>query len=73
MTETWSHTRDSVQRLRTALQEADEDTRYKFAFWVIGLAMMAIAITAQFGWLGGLFCSGMVVRAAGGRAIPAKG
>ncbi len=64
MTDTWSHTRDAVQRLKTALQEADEDTRYKFAFWISGIALMATAIIAQFGWLGVIFCGGAVIWAA---------
>lgn len=61
MSDTFSHTRDAFLRLKTALQEADEDTRYEFAFWVTGLVMMATAIIAQFGVLGFLFCGGFVV------------
>lgn len=54
MIDTWFHTRSAVQRLR-----------YAFAFWLIGLGMMATAIVTQFGWLGVLFCAGIIVWRAG--------
>ena len=57
MVESWSQARESIQRFKTALQEADEDTRYRFALWLIGLAMMAIAIIVQFGWPDVVFCA----------------
>lgn len=65
MSEAWQASRVSIRRLKAALQKADEDTRYAIAFWTIGLLMMAIAITAQFGGLGFLFCAGLVIWAAG--------
>ena len=65
MSDTWRHTRDSVRRLKIALREADEDTRYEFAFWLSGLTLMAIAIIDQFGWSGALFCIGAIVWRAG--------
>ena len=65
MSETWHHALGSLQRLKAALRDADEDTRYRFAFWLSGLSLMALAIIAQFGWLGAVFCVGCVVRAAG--------
>lgn len=64
MSETFSDTRDAVRRLKAVLLAADDDTRHKFAYWVIGLAMMAAAIIVQFGWLGAAFCIGMVFWAA---------
>lgn len=61
MSDTWDSTRASLRRLKTAFREADEDTRYKFVFWVSGLSIMGIAIIVQFGWTGVLFCLGMVL------------
>lgn len=57
----WEHTRESWNRLATSLAEADEDVRYAFFFWVLGLSMMGIAIVAQFGWVGLLFCLGAII------------
>ena len=65
MSESWSSTRESINRLKAALRDADEDTRYNVAFWAAGLLMMALAIVGQFGALGWLFCSGVVIYAAG--------
>lgn len=65
MSDTWDAILDSMRRLKTALHEADEDTRYKFAFWVSGFVIMATAIIIQFGWAGALFCLGMAVWKAG--------
>jgi len=67
MSETLGHTRDAVRRLKLALNEADEDTRYRFAFWVAGLALMGMAIIVQFGWIGMVFCLGVIVYAAAGK------
>lgn len=65
MSDTWHHSRASIRRLKAALAEADEDTVYRFAFWVIGIVIMAGAIIAGFGWAGVAFCVGMVFWAAG--------
>lgn len=64
MSETFSETRNAVRRLKTFLREADEDTRYKFIFWVVGLTIMAAAIIVQFGWSGFAFCVGLMFWAA---------
>ena len=65
MSETFEATRASIRRLKAALQAADEDTVYRFAFWWVGICLMAAAIVAQFGWTGVLFCLGIVFWAAG--------
>lgn len=65
MSDTWTHARASLRRLKTALDEADEDTRWKFGFWLTGIATMAVALVAQFGWVGALFCAGALLWAAG--------
>lgn len=69
MTDTWSNTRASVNRLKTLWQNADEDTRWDLGFWATGLAMMAVAIVAQFGWIGAMFCAGFVIWGAGNNAL----
>jgi len=61
VTDTWHHSRSSIRRLREALKNADEDTRYRFVSWVLGIAMMGAAIITQFGWVGLMFCSGFVI------------
>lgn len=65
MSEAWEASRASIRRLKLALYEADEDTRYKFSLWVAGFALMVTAIVLQFGWPGALFCVGLVVWKAG--------
>jgi hypothetical protein len=60
VTDTWANTRTSFNRLKTLWHEADEDMRWDLKFWATGLAMMATAIVAQFGWTGALFCVGFV-------------
>jgi hypothetical protein len=65
MSETYYGAQKSLQRLRAALSEADEDTVYRFAFWCIGIAIMGAAIVAAFGWAGAAFCLGVVFKAAG--------
>lgn len=69
MSETWSATRTSISRLKAAWRDADEDTRWSLGFWAVGIAMMAVAIVAQFGWLGVLFCAGLLVWAAGTQGL----
>jgi glucokinase len=59
-----SATRESFRRLRAVWAEADEDTRLDVSFYFAGLALMAVAIVLQFGWLGGLFVTGAIFRAA---------
>jgi len=65
MSETWKASRDSLQRLREALHEADDDIRHRFAFWVVGMLSMGAAIIAQFGWSGFSFCLGFILWAVG--------
>lgn len=65
MSETWEATRSSVRRLKTSLANADEDTRYKFAFWILGFAVMGTAIIIQFGYVGASFCFGLLLWKAG--------
>jgi hypothetical protein len=69
VSETWESTRKSVNRLKEAWSEADEDSRWNIGFWAAGLAMMAGAIVAQFGWTGAIFCIGVIVYAAGYHAL----
>jgi hypothetical protein len=64
MSDTFKQTRDSFRRLKTQWRVADEDARYRLAFWAIGLALMAGAIITQFGWPGFVFCLGVFVFAA---------
>ena len=61
MADTWSDTRASLTRLSDLWRDADEDTRWDIKFWAAGLAMMAAAITIQFGWIGVLFCGGFIL------------
>lgn len=65
MSETWSATRTSLRRLRAAWEVSDEDSRYRFVFYFTGIALAGAAIVLQFGWIGALFCTGMVFCAAG--------
>lgn len=69
MSDTWRETRVAIRRLRAALHEADEDTRWNFGFWLVGLALMAGAIVMQFGWLGAIFCGGAVLCFSGANAM----
>lgn len=69
MSDTWSHTRSSIRRLKAALRDADEDTRWDIGFWAAGLAMMAAAIIVQFGVWGFLFCGGFVVWGSANNAL----
>jgi hypothetical protein len=69
MSDTWSHTRSSIRRLKEALQEADENTRWDLGFWAAGLAMMAAAIIVQFGTWGFLFCGGFVIWVSANHAL----
>lgn len=55
----------AYRRLKKGLREADEDTRYRFAYWVIGLVLMAGAIVFQFGYSGVVFCIGISLWAIG--------
>jgi len=73
MSETWKATRTSVNRLKAAWREADEDTRWSLGFWATGLAMMALAIVTQFGWPGVLVCGGFLVWAAGTHGMRRNG
>lgn len=69
MSETFREARDSINRLKTALREADEDTLFMFFLWVVWLATMSVAIVAQFGAWGALFCFGLVIwKSAAGQA-----
>lgn len=61
MSDTWSSTRASINRLKKTWAEADEDTRWDLRFWAAGLLMMATAIVIQFGGLGLLFCGGFLI------------
>jgi hypothetical protein len=61
MSETFSSTRASIAKLKKSWSEADQDTRWDVGFWAAGLLMMAVAITAQFGGFGFLFCAGFVI------------
>lgn len=69
MSETWSATRSSINRLKAGWREADEDTRWSIGFWAAGLALMALAIVGHFGWIGALFCFGFIVWAAGNQGL----
>lgn len=69
MTDTWANTRTSVNRLKAAWAQADEDTRWDIGFWSAGLGIMATAIIVQFGWLGLLFCGGAIIWSAGHHAL----
>ena len=69
MSDTFANTRASFTRLKRLWQQADEDTRWDLKFWATGLAMMAIAIVAQFGWIGALFCAGLVIWASANKAL----
>jgi hypothetical protein len=69
VSDTWASTRASINRLKTGWQAADEDTRWDIKFWAAGLAMMAAAIVAQFGWTGALFCAGFVIWGAANHAL----
>jgi hypothetical protein len=69
VSDTWASTRASINRLKTGWQDADEDTKLDIGFWAAGLAMMAAAIVAQFGWIGALFCAGLVIWFAGNHAL----
>lgn len=66
MSETRQCARASMRRLKTALSDADEETRFSFAFWILGLAAMTAAIVAQFGWTGVMFCVGILIWKASG-------
>lgn len=57
----WERTKDSWRGLKASLARADLDAKYDFTFWLSGLAMMAASIVLQFGWLGALFCGGLVI------------
>ena len=65
MTDSWEETRKSLRKLKTIWQEADDDTKYDIAFWLIGLALMGLAIVAHFGSTGALFCMGLLIWKAG--------
>lgn len=69
MSETWKASRESIRRLRSALREADDNTRFDVAFWAIGLSIMAVAIVAHFGWPGFWFCVGLVIWRAGSQGL----
>lgn len=68
MSETFAETRASFRRLKSLLRDADEDTRWMFGFWLLGLATMAGAIIGEFGWRGAGFCFGLVLWKASDRA-----
>lgn len=68
MTETYAEARASIGRLKALLRDADEDTRWMFGFWLAGLFMMGGAIIGVFGWNGAMFCLGIVIWKASGRA-----
>lgn len=61
MSEAFAETRASIQRLRNLLRDADEDTRWMFGYWLLGLATMGAAIIGEFGWRGAGFCFGLVL------------
>lgn len=69
MSETWSASRTSINRLKSAWHEADEETRWDIRFWAFGLALMAVALVSQFGWAGLMFCLGAVIWKAGDHAL----
>lgn len=69
MSDTFAASKASIRRLAAALREADSDTRYDFAFWAIGIAVMAVAIIMQFGWNGASFCGGFLLWAAGNHGL----
>jgi len=72
MSDSWANTKASINRLKNGWQESDEDTRWDIGFWTLGLAMMAVAIVAQFGWIGFLFCVGFVIWGVGNSALRQK-
>ena len=65
MSESWENTRKSVRQLKNIWQNADEGTKYDIAFWGIGLTFIGLAIVAQFGMNGALFCIGIIFWRAG--------
>lgn len=65
MSETFASTRDAVQRLRSAWDQADEDAKWSLGFWFCGVATMNIAIITQFGWLGAAFSLGWLLYSVG--------
>ncbi len=69
MSDAWENTRGSINRLKAAWRDADEDTQWDIGFCAAGLATMAGAVIAHFGWTGAIFCVGAVVFAAGNRAL----
>lgn len=69
MSEAWSSTRTSINRLKKSWAEADEDTKWDCGFWATGLLLMALAITIQFGGLGFMFCAGFIIWAAANNAL----
>lgn len=69
MADTWASTRASIDRLKKNWREADADTRWDIKFWATGLCMMAGAIVGQFGWLGILFCAGLVIWGAANHSL----
>lgn len=72
MSDTFAETKEQFRRLRTALQNADEDTRWSFGFWFTGIVVMAAAVIMQFGWLGAVFMFGMLLWAAGNHALSSR-
>lgn len=57
----FAETKASWAKLKLTLSEADEEDRRRFRYWAVGLGSMAVAIVAQFGWYGLLFCAGFVL------------
>lgn len=65
MTETFSETRKAYERFKSNWRNADEDSRYRTAFWLTGTALIGTALVTQFGWIGAIFCAGAILRFAG--------
>ncbi|MCG6203631.1 hypothetical protein LPW26_03185 [Rhodopseudomonas sp. HC1] len=47
------------------MSDAEDNAQFRTAFYWLGLAAMVVAIVMQFGWLGVLFCVGLILFAAG--------
>lgn len=69
VSDSWSNTRSSMKRLKAVWGQADEDVRWDIGFWGAGLIIMGASIVIQFGWVGLLFCTGVLIWHAGNHAL----